>query len=104
MPKTVLVSDTYQNQNSGINFDILFCGMDGRGRRITMDIRKGEVFRHFSNGVSFTIKQIVNNMAVLESQDGKREILREVDTLKLRSFYIPISIDLLSRNPHSLVA
>ena len=53
-----------------------------------MDIREGEVFRHSSDGVSFTVKQIVNNMVVLESQDGKRQILTGVDTLKLRSFYL----------------
>ena len=53
-----------------------------------MDIREGEVFRHSSDGVSFIVKKIVNNMVVLESQDGKREILTGVDTLKLKSFYL----------------
>ena len=53
-----------------------------------MDIREGEVFRNSSDGVSFTVKQIVNNMVVLESQDGKRQILTGVDTLKLKSFYL----------------
>ena len=53
-----------------------------------MDIREGEVFRHSSDGVSFTVKQIVNNMVVLESPDGKRQILTGVETLKLKSFYL----------------
>ena len=53
-----------------------------------MDIRGGEVFGHSLDGVSFIVKQIVNNMVVLESQDGKRQILTGVDTLKLRSFYL----------------
>ena len=53
-----------------------------------MDIREGEVFRHSLDGMSFTVKRIVNNMVVLESQDGKRQILTGVDTLKLRSFYL----------------
>ena len=53
-----------------------------------MDVREGEVFRHSSDGVSFTVKQIVNNMVVLESQDGKRQILTEIDTLGLKSFYL----------------
>ena len=39
-----------------------------------MEIREGEVFRHSTGGVSFTVKQIVNKMVVLESQDGKRQI------------------------------
>ena len=53
-----------------------------------MDIREGEVFRNSSDGVSFTVKEIVNNMVVLVSQDGKRQILTGVDTLKLKSFYL----------------
>ncbi len=57
-------------------------------RRIAMDIREGEVFRHSLDGVNFTVKQIVNNMVVLESHDGKRQILTGVDTLKLKSFYL----------------
>jgi hypothetical protein len=59
---------------------------NGHGGRVAMGIRKGEVFRHSSNGVSLTVKKIVNNMVVLESQDGKREI--GLDTLKLKSFYL----------------
>jgi len=53
-----------------------------------MDIREGEVFRHSLDGVNFTVRQIVNNTVVLESQDGKRQILTGVDTLKLKSFYL----------------
>ncbi len=53
-----------------------------------MDIREGEVFRNSSDGVRFTVKKIVNDMVVLESQDGKRQILTGVDTLKLKSFYL----------------
>ncbi|HSB06303.1 MAG TPA: hypothetical protein VLK23_14030 [Thermodesulfobacteriota bacterium] len=53
-----------------------------------MEIRERDVFRDSSDGVSFTVKKIVNNMVVLESQDGKRQILTEIGTLKLRSFYL----------------
>ena len=53
-----------------------------------MDIREGEIFRHSTDGVVFTVKQIVNNMVVLESQDGNRRILTEIDTLRLKSFYL----------------
>jgi len=53
-----------------------------------MEIRERDVFRDSSDGVSFTVKKIVNNMVVLESQDGKRQILTGVDTLKLKSFYL----------------
>ena len=53
-----------------------------------MDISEGEVFRNSSDGVIFTVKEIVNNMVVLESQDGMRQILTGVDSLKLESFYL----------------
>jgi hypothetical protein len=51
-----------------------------------MNIRKGEVFRHSSDGVGFIVKKIVNNMVVLESQDGKREIGLNIS--KLKTFYL----------------
>jgi hypothetical protein len=38
--------------------------------------------------VDFSVKKIVNDMAVLESQDRKRQILTGVNTLKLKSFYL----------------
>ncbi len=53
-----------------------------------MDISEGEVFRHSLDGVNFTVKQIVNKMVVLESKDGKRQILTGVDTAKSKSFYL----------------
>lgn len=53
-----------------------------------MDISEGEIFRNSSDGVIFTVKEIVNNMVVLESQDGMRQILTGVDSLKLESFYL----------------
>ena len=53
-----------------------------------MDIRQGEVFKHSMNGVDFLVKKIVGNMVVLESQDGKRQILTEVHTLTSTPFYL----------------
>lgn len=53
-----------------------------------MDIKNGDMFKKSSDGVDFVVKKIVNDMAVLESQDGKRQILTEVNTLKLRLFYL----------------
>ncbi len=53
-----------------------------------MDIKNGDMFRQSSDGMDFVVKKIVNNMAVLESQDRKRQILTEVNTLKLQSFYL----------------
>jgi len=37
--------------------------------------------------VEYAIKKIVDRMVLLESKDGKRQILTDVDNLKLGSFY-----------------
>ena len=52
-----------------------------------MNIREGEVFKNTTDGVDFIVKKIVNDMVVLESQDGKREILTGISTLTSTSFY-----------------
>ncbi len=53
-----------------------------------MDIKQGDVFRNSTDGVDFIVKKIVDDVAVLESQDRKRQILTGVNTLKLESFYL----------------
>ncbi len=53
-----------------------------------MDIKKGDMFRQAPDGMDFIVKKIVNDLAVLESQDGKRKILTGVNTLKLKTFYL----------------
>ncbi len=53
-----------------------------------MKIKEGDIFKKSSDGVDFAVKKIVNDMAVLESQDTKRQILTEVNILKLKSFYL----------------
>jgi len=52
-----------------------------------MNIREGEVFKNSTDGVDFIVKKIVNDMVVLQSQDGKRQILTGVGTLTSTSFY-----------------
>jgi hypothetical protein len=37
-----------------------------------LDNKNGDMFRQTSDGMDFVVKKIVKNMAVLESQDGKR--------------------------------
>jgi len=49
---------------------------------------RGEVFKNSMNRVDFLVKKIVGKMVVLESQDDKRQILTEVHTLTLASFYL----------------
>jgi len=53
-----------------------------------MDIKQGEVFQNSTDGVDFIVKKFVGDMVVLESQDGKRQILTEVHTLTSTSFYL----------------
>ena len=53
-----------------------------------MNIKEGDMFKKSSDGMNFAVKKIVNNMAVLESQDRKSQILTEVNILKLKSFYL----------------
>jgi len=53
-----------------------------------MKIKEGDIFKKSSDGVDFAVKKIANDMAVLESQDRRRQILTEVNTSKLGSFYL----------------
>jgi hypothetical protein len=39
------------------------------------------------DGVEYILRRVVNRMALLESEDGKRQILTEVDNLRIDSFY-----------------
>jgi len=53
----------------------------------TVDTKKGDIFKRDSDGGEYTVERVVNGMVVLESRDGKRQILTEIDTLQLESFY-----------------
>jgi hypothetical protein len=52
-----------------------------------MKTKEGDKFKNAVDGVEYIIRKIVNRMALLESEDGKRQILTEVDNLKIGSFY-----------------
>jgi hypothetical protein len=53
-----------------------------------MNIKEGDIFKSTIASGDFIVKRIVNNMVILESQDGKRQIITGVETLKLKSFYL----------------
>ncbi len=53
-----------------------------------MNIKEGDILKKFLDGADFAVKKIVNDMAVLESKDRRRQILTEVNTLRLKSFYV----------------
>ena len=52
-----------------------------------MQTKEGDIFKNCLNGMEYGIKKIVNRMVLLESKDGMKQILTEVDSLKIRSFY-----------------
>ncbi len=53
-----------------------------------MNIKVGEIFRKSVEGVDFIVKEITGNEVILESQDGKRQILTGRQTLTSTSFYL----------------
>ncbi len=53
-----------------------------------MEIKVGDTFRNASEGEDFAVKRVVKGMVVLESQDKKRQIFTEMNTLELGSFYL----------------
>jgi hypothetical protein len=53
----------------------------------TMKTKEGDKFKSLLDGAEYAIKKIVNRMVLLESKDGKRQILTEVDNLKAGAFY-----------------
>ena len=52
-----------------------------------MNITNGEVFRNTTEAMDFIVKKIVNDMVLLQSQDGKRQIVTEARTLTSTPFY-----------------
>ncbi len=52
-----------------------------------MGVKPGEIFKNSVDGVNFTTKKIVSGMVVLESQDGRRQILTGAHTLTSTPFY-----------------
>ena len=52
-----------------------------------MKTKEGDKFKNAVDGVEYILRKVVNRMAVLESKDGKRQILTEVDNLRIDSFY-----------------
>jgi hypothetical protein len=48
-----------------------------------METKVGDTVRSILNGIEYKVKRIVRRMAVLESKDGKSQILTELENLKL---------------------
>jgi len=52
----------------------------GRGN---MKPKSGDILKSILDGEDYIIKKVIEDMAMLESQYGKKQILTEVDTLRL---------------------
>jgi hypothetical protein len=48
-----------------------------------MEAKVGDTVRSILNGMEYQVKKIVEKMVVLESQDGKNQILTDLDNLTL---------------------
>jgi hypothetical protein len=48
-----------------------------------METKVGDTVRSILNGMEYQVKKIVKRMVVLESRDGKSQILTELDNLAL---------------------
>jgi len=52
-----------------------------------METKVGDFFKNLLNGSEYIVKKIANKMAVLESKDGKSQILTDIKTLAIKTFY-----------------
>ena len=48
-----------------------------------METKVGDTVRSILDGIEYQVKEIVERMAVLESQDGKKQIITELENLTL---------------------
>ncbi len=58
-----------------------------------METKEGDKFKNTLDGVEFILRKIVNRMALLESEDGKRQILTELQNLKMNCFYQKLDLN-----------
>ena len=48
-----------------------------------MKPKSGDKLKSILDGEDYIIKKVVKNMAMLESQSGEKQIITEIDTLRL---------------------
>lgn len=52
-----------------------------------MQTKEGDIFKSSSNGSAYIVKKIANKMAMLESKNGKSQILTGIENLGIKTFY-----------------
>ncbi len=50
-------------------------------------MREGDAFENLLNGTEYVVKNIVNNMVVLQSRSGDSQILTAIETVETESFF-----------------
>jgi hypothetical protein len=50
-------------------------------------VKEGDIFESLFDGEEYVIKDIVNKLVVLQSTERDEQIITEVETLKIKSFY-----------------
>ncbi len=50
-------------------------------------MKQGDIFESLLDGMEYVIKDIVKSMVVLQSRNGRRQILTGAETLTIKSFY-----------------
>ncbi len=58
----------------------------GKGETV-METKVGDRFKTVLDEADYIVRRIVHSMVVLESQDGKRQIVTGVSSLNIKSFY-----------------
>jgi hypothetical protein len=53
-----------------------------------MKVKEGDIFKSLLSDAEYIIKKIIKSTVMLESQNGKKQILTDVDNLKIKSFYM----------------
>ena len=50
-------------------------------------MKEGDIFESLLDGMEYVVKNIVSSMFVLQSREGNKRILTEVETLRIKSFH-----------------
>jgi hypothetical protein len=53
-----------------------------------MKLKEGDIYKSLISDEEYTIKKIARGTVMLESQNGKKQILTDVDNLRIKSFYM----------------
>jgi hypothetical protein len=52
-----------------------------------MQTKVGDIFKSLLHGSEYIVKKITNKMVVLESKNGKSQILTSIENLEIKTFY-----------------